>query len=487
MELELKQEHYPCYIAHDAVENTHEENVEATVPEHCMDVGRIVDAGACLLIRSHELGAGRLSAECALRVSVLYLAEEAPGLRSFELTQPFTQELELPGGVCDAALSGGVCACEVRLIHPRKIALRATVSLTAKPYSRGVLTVCPEAPEGFGIESQTASCDAALITAIREKDFLFADSIALHASRRPIAELLLSRVSARVTDCAVTGSKISVKGVASVEALYRSEDGEICPIRDQLPFSQLIEGLEGGEGVTAEPVLHLTGCEILPQEDAQGLNVKLFLHAFAALRRRERITCVTDLYSTTHELRDGIGTVTLPLQPEQTAQTRLLREQLDTDVAARSAVDASVAVCCEQGKLSALLRALYLDENGAPLSVRHRVELPLEGAWDGETAVFVDDVSASVNGSGVEVRASLELTATRTPTVELPCLNALAAEPRHTCGGPALVLRPLKEGETLWSLAKRHRTTVDTILRANELESEADAAAGRMLLIPCGR
>ena len=49
---------------------------------------------------------------------------------------------------------------------------------------------------------------------------------------------------------------------------------------------------------------------------------------------------------------------------------------------------------------------------------------------------------------------------------------------------PSLVLRMLKKGESLWNLAKQYRTTVEEILKANELTEEAAAAGGQMLLIP---
>ena len=51
-------------------------------------------------------------------------------------------------------------------------------------------------------------------------------------------------------------------------------------------------------------------------------------------------------------------------------------------------------------------------------------------------------------------------------------------------GFPSLVLRSLGPEETLWDLAKRCRSTVPMILAANGLESEADAGAGNLLLVP---
>lgn len=495
MELELQKDHFACYRVFSEVCQTHEESTEIAVPEHCMDLSRIVDAGACLLLRSHELTDGRLSVTGSIRVSVLYMAEEAPGLRSFETTLPFEQDFDtrLDPLSCDVALRGSICTCEARLLNPRKLSLRVAAELCAVPYCRAVLTTCPQVPDGWGIEAQSTKSDVSLLCAIREKDFLFADEITLHGSRPPIAELLCYHARLRVTECKAVGSKIILKGLAVVDLLYRDENDEVSHLSSELPFSQVIEGLEEGDDTGAAAVLHLTGCEIRADgDDGRSVSVKLFIHAFVTLRRRESVCCIADLYSTTHDLTVETESVELPQEPETFSRSQTLREQLDTGVEVKSVLCTEVCftgISLAQRRANVQLRMLYLDENGTTLLSERRIELPLDLDADSEARVsladvIVGDAVTSINAGGVEVRVPIEFVYTAAPVLKCSCLSALRAEPRQEEDAPALVLRTLAPEASLWALAKRYRTTVGEILAANELESEAAVLPGRMLLIP---
>ena len=58
-----------------------------------------------------------------------------------------------------------------------------------------------------------------------------------------------------------------------------------------------------------------------------------------------------------------------------------------------------------------------------------------------------------------------------------------AEHPRASEGEPSLSLRPLQPGEQLWDIAKHYHTTVEELMRANEL-TDSEVLGGKMLLIP---
>jgi len=71
--------------------------------------------------------------------------------------------------------------------------------------------------------------------------------------------------------------------------------------------------------------------------------------------------------------------------------------------------------------------------------------------------------------------------------VKKVCISAAkldAESAKDMTGVPSLVLRCLGRQENAWDLAKRYNTTIDTILAANQLESEGDIPRDKLLLIP---
>ena len=97
-------------------------------------------------------------------------------------------------------------------------------------------------------------------------------------------------------------------------------------------------------------------------------------------------------------------------------------------------------------------------------------------------------IASNINAGGVELRFPATFTLVSVETTQCTCLESLSAESAPADSNqPALVLRALTEGETLWDVAKQYRTTAEEILAANELTESSLLEAGRMLLIPRSR
>ena len=267
MELELCKETYSCYEALPPLVETREQSTETIVPDYCPDIARIVEGSGCLFVRSREIADGRVSVSGSLRMTLLYIADGSGGLKSFSYTLPVEETLDgrLREGCTEASVSGCVSALEVRALNPRKIMTRAAVELTVTPYCAAQLTACGDVTQRAenGIETLCETQEVSIIKALRSKDFVFSDDLVLSSSKEPAAELLRESASVRTTECRLIGGKIILKGVVCVEVLYLSESGTICSAAAELPFSQIVEGVEDAdENTSAEAMLCLTGAEL---------------------------------------------------------------------------------------------------------------------------------------------------------------------------------------------------------------------------------
>ncbi len=74
-----------------------EESAESIVPDTLPDIARIVDATGTAYLRDWELGSDEVTVKCAVRTSVLYMAEEDKKLYRIETPISFSQRIELRG------------------------------------------------------------------------------------------------------------------------------------------------------------------------------------------------------------------------------------------------------------------------------------------------------------------------------------------------------------------------------------------------------
>ena len=308
MELELKKEQFACYQALPQLSENREETTETIVPDYLPDIARIVDASGCLFLRSREIADGKAQVSGMVRMTLLYVAEDAQGMKSFEYTLPLDETIEgrALSGSADSCLDGRLCSCEVRMLNPRKVFTRVNVELTLTPYVPASLSVCSgvKEQEAYKIETLCEKKDIGIIRAIREKDFTFSDEVLLSGTKEPIQELLRTKCALRVTDCKSIGNKIVLKGVARLDAIYLDESGNLASMSSELPFSQILDGLAEEEGeTTVRASLRLTGAEIHVGSESEpdnnrAISLRLYISAFTAVREVKSVCCVADLYST---------------------------------------------------------------------------------------------------------------------------------------------------------------------------------------------
>ncbi len=508
MELELKKACLDAYETGGELVLTQEETAETIVPDYCPDIARIIETDGKVYIHSRELRDGKAELSGNVRVTVLYTPDGESGIRTLEFAMPFTV------GSDGRGLSGCTCLTaevepeflEARMLNPRKIFTHCKLVTHMMGYQKAALNFCTdlEGAENLSVEKRQEQQRAILLTHIVEKDFTFTEEMNLSPGREGAAELLNSQVCSSVTEAKVVGSKLIFKGVFSITLLYRTAEGRCCSTSGELPFSQIMEVEGAREDASASVQLQLTGTDFqIDGDDPEGrqIAVTLYLHATALLREEQELMLLNDLYSTAYETEYEAQPLNLTSFCESMTRRQTVREVLEIGVVAESIL--SLTVSCgtvsvsREGSVStlrtgALVRALYLDEGGVPLVAERNVdvscqlELP-EDCRVTARAVCPEEVQGSLGDRGIEVRFPVDFRAEAASRVKRVCissakLNTEAA--KDMTGAPSLVLRCMGRQETAWDLAKRHNTTIASILAANQLEREEDLSREKLLLIP---
>ena len=83
MECGLQWKDITCWDEVPWLTLTHEETLEAAIPDYCPDMGRVVEASGTLCLRSITARSGSLELKGTARVTVLYTSEESVGRRPY--------------------------------------------------------------------------------------------------------------------------------------------------------------------------------------------------------------------------------------------------------------------------------------------------------------------------------------------------------------------------------------------------------------------
>lgn len=474
----------------------HEETMELVVPDTLPDVSYVSDAVGTVVLRTKEARADSMLASGTVQGCVLYMPEGESSPRAIEVNVPwsFTADcagLDTAGRVSVHAELTGL---EARIINSRKIVVRASLAVAVKAYMTAEASWCADAQGGAEVLIKEHRLTAA--SDVSEKTFSLTETAEIPASRPPIGRILGCRAEMTETCVRSVGRRLILSGNAEIEIIYTAQmSGELAGAQITLPYTQTLELLGDEEGTDCEAVVMATGVYVkensASEETVHTVSVELGAVAQLTVRRETVISCVADLYSTGCATETDVDLCRIDAMTSCGSCTMSLRETLGCD----ERIKGVLSCCVTAGRPSAdgsslrvpvRIKVLCTAENGRPVSVEGRAELTSDC-----DAVRGDSISVSVSGAaavltpgGVEVSASVAACIRRFCETEVRYISAAREVPdEDTAPRPSIIVTRMGSDDDLWSIAKRYRTSRDSIRRANGLDAEAEAAPGEMLII----
>jgi hypothetical protein len=487
-----------------------EETAEAIVPDALPDILRIVGTDAEIAVRSKDTSEGRVSVSGSILASVIYAPEGGGAPRRVNAELPFTISAESKRITPACRVTARVVPRSVSAaaVNPRKFAVRAAVFAEISCYIDTSLEIPSGiAPDcGGAIEILRGETELCLPTDVLEKTFTVSDEYQIPAALPPVGELLKSSVSLSSEDTRVVGSKLIFKGMARVSLLYAPPDGsDILQSAFETEFSQILEleNADAGSAFEIIPQLTSSRVEACGEQGTDGRRVSAELQIAAQCVARSKIKAcfIRDAYCPKYALE----TTVTPLSFENSLGARpassVLRGSLDAPDAARvvsvAARPGPVSAARENGALTLSCpveaEALYIASDGSARRAEGSFEVSASlpdangNSRCSPRAECSRDIYGVAADGTIELRIPVEMFADETEPREFDAISALTvdeASPVDLAGLPSLVIARVSADDTLWSLAKRHRSARELIISANSIERDDALRSGDMLIIP---
>jgi len=479
---------------------------DITLPEYCPDILRILKCSMEPSIHAVQTTGERVNVDGSARITVLY-AGEGGALQSFEQSYPFSRGADI-GGLDDRCAVTARARAEyanARAVSPRRLDIHGMLSIPLRARRRredAVLTGIA----GGGIQTLAGQVSLSSLEALHSVGFPMSEVIEIDPGAPAIDQIVLRHAAAVVTEIKAIKNKLLVKGSLELRVVYRSRGAkEPVQVQHAMPISQIIEA-PGVSEVTANTLrLRVSSLDATPKTDGSGearlLEVSARVSAEVRAYAPVELAVVKDAYST----RGGVAL------EKRRLDTRQLLESFRENFSARESFDITggiqglylltgellpveIAVkdntVTVSGKVKA--HAVYIDGEGQAATIEKELAFSFRRATKkapagalAEVEIEVLSVQGSASGDVLEIRVELAAAGDVFAIESRSVVGTVAQDDGEAppCRSP-LTIYFAADGEPLWEIAKRYRTTMDAVRQENELASDA-ATAGQMLLIPC--
>lgn len=479
-------------------------------PDTKPDIAEVLLADANAVTQSVEYRGGTLVITGMVFFKILYRpdSENVCGLKSLSASLPFTDSVDAPG---KEHLKFSVKATTEHigftLVNSRKLSAKAIVSLCVTGYSNRDIEPISEIL-GDDIQCKTARHQIYLPVAREQSEFRVSDFLTVPADKPDIDEILKVDAWATAGEEKIMNGKVMVKGTLHVRTLYTSaEDGnDAVLVPHEIPFTEIVEAENVDENCAVYVTFSVEDITATARGDMNGdtkiISAEFLLEATVHASKVIQENVVDDCYSTKCNLdvvRERVNLLEYVTSERasfvQTQRVELPKKATLGEIVSVTCKPILRSCGCENGMMhvngTLVSFLLYREEKGdkkvssvvTETDFAWKKDIVGEGATV-ECDLWLDNaVAAKTGANGAEVTATLGLFAKALREKDVEIITEMAETERKDVKKTCLMVYFVQDGDTLWEIAKRYGTTVQSIKSANEMETD-DLLSGRKILIP---
>ena len=472
-----------------------EETQEYKLPEGMPDVGRIIAAWGQAVLRGKEWRSRHIGLSGGVMVWVLYAPEGGGEPRRIESWIPFSARVEHNQDGEDGVIRAEclLCSVDARSASSRKLMLRCNLGIMVQT----LVPVTAEFMEPGELPGDVEALDRVypmiLTRETGEKSFLCEERLALPQGSPSVSRIVYYRLSPRVTEQKVLGSRAVFRGVGELHMLYQDDREALHSIDLVLPIAQYLD-LEGDYEEEAEisNLLCVTSLEVDPGENGE-LLVRCGLVSQFIVNAPTVIRCLEDAYSPRRELELVTQAVVLPAWLEEQTRQIELGERLTGEGIPVDQIffpEPCMVTRIPEGaelRLGGSFQTVCRTEEGEIVGRTQKAShtMNLKTSCDTIPCTWLrGGAKARREGGGWLLEQTLEGRIGSVCSKPLQMVTGIrAGELRESDPErPSVIIRAKRGEETLWDIAKVCGSTVSAIQRLNKLEREPED--NRLLLIP---
>lgn len=476
------------------------------VPDSKPDVLSSINMSGNVCIYKKEVQDDKIKIEGNINTYIMYLPDSKDDkLRGLNTSLDFSEFINVPGAKegMQLELQTNIKDMECKVLNGRKVTVKAGLEVNIKLYSNEEIDIVnsinniPDIQtlqKDFSINSLVGSGN----TKVYVKDTLNIDQ------KDEIAEILKTDINLINNDIKISYNKILVKSEADVKIMYLTENNQINTVKGKIPVVGFIDLQNISEENICDVNFDIANMIVRPNgPEEHSIYVELEIGANCKAFEKKQLNLLQDLYSPTLDLNFNqrkVSTMTSKVSRVKDFTVtnsinidRITNENI-LDVEVRSTINkeqVTVSKILYEGELE--VNFIFEDGNNinskvAKIPFDYSVENELEDEKiNVNTRAIINNTNFNFEGSSIKANIDMQFNIEASKNANINIIENIQLQENRQSNGEdydSLILYIVQEGDTLWKIAKRFRSTIDDIVRTNGIEDPNKISIGQKIYIP---
>lgn len=506
MDISLENEKY-CSLKR-TYDTTVEESVEAEIslPEYMPEILRIIKSQAIPKINSFQTVGERVTVDGTCELRMIYVGSDNC-IYTFSQARNFTRYCENSNFLTaeDVKVKTSLNYVNCRATNTKRAEIKAGIGITVSAFGKIEENIL-RLGNSPGIEEKHVQISAMSLGCKKSRMFSMSDTFNLENGTA--AFLVRANAVSVLGEVRKISNKVMIKGETIVEIAYvpNEDKSTVLTVRRILPINQILEFDGMDERFTGDVSLDVTAVDVIIKNDSSGegrsLDVAVSINAGITMWEQKELSVMTDAYAIN-------GAIDLTYRPmkfysalDAIRDTYIYKDNIDVS---KIGVDCVLDAYCEQDEPSLSfgdgviavfgtlkVTMLLKDVSGGFVTTEKMLDYRYERKAEccNQETECVPSVSVSSfecilkNKDQIDVKAEMQINCSVFGETEINVVTDICegVESERLNRSAITVYFPKYE-ETLWDIAKRYNTTVESIALENNIDGDTTGDI-KMLFIP---
>ena len=476
---------------------------DSIIPDIKPDIINEVCASGTVCIYKKEINEGKVRLDGCVNTYIMYQADdENNSIRSLNVNLDFTQIIDVENAMPDMNLETNVKLnkIECKVINGRKINVKAFLEANVKITSNENIDIINNVNlsniqmlnENLNVNSLVGRGTVKTYA----KDTLVIDNI------DNLSEIMKADLHISNKDVKISYNKVLAKSDLNIRILYLTDDNRINSVESIIPVMGFIDIENVSEENIVDTKYEIKNLIIKPNNvEEHSIYVEVELEIYCEVFRNQEIKLIQDLYSPKTNVTFTQKQIKVMQKRENVQSTCNIREkQVVPEIGSNKIYDVGTNV--EITKQTVLndrilyegeLKLNYIFNSGNSLNTKN-TSIPFSfnvdfagvnqnSNIDTNVDIGMQDFVITEDGS-IDVKVDITFNVALLNNVEINIIDDIVEEENRSVNSCSLVIYYVKQGDTLWKIAKKFGSTVEEIARINGIENVDKLNVAQQLFIP---
>lgn len=484
---------------------------EYVVPDTEPDVYKILNMDTKPVINTKDVMLGKVYIQGMLQCNVLYIArmDEDYEICSVGYTKEFSTYFDIEevdeDMLCTA--EGNVEHIECKILNERKIGIEGIVEVKIGVYNNVELEIVKDVENYDEVQVLKTPVAIDKIVCKLEGELLAKSHIKIATDKPEIGRILKCLVQLHREEVKLYDGKVDFECFAMVKILYRTNDSkEICYIQDDVFMSKEMdaEGVDSFMNQKTDFLVDSIDYDV--KEDDLGeyriIDVEALVNTYTKVLYKNEVEMIEDAYSPDCKLSMEKEKYKINLMLDSKEVETVVKDNIETGkgkpkeiLMSEGQVYVSDCRLLEDKVIVEGLVAtkiLFKTENNVLECTDE--ELPFNYSVDFSGArinmhphvnATLENIEADVEASTLAVKSLIKMKVFVDYDEEKEFIIDVIQEEREVAEKKASIsIYAVQKGDTLWKIAKRYYTTIESLTKVNDILEEDVLNIGQKLMIP---